>query len=388
VSARAKRPAVPRTHRKRSGEPDRSDGARYRTIVELQSDLVTRFLPDGTLTFVNAAVCRATGMKRADLIGKCFFDFLDRKARADISRKMRAVTRIRPGFIDTHPSTMPTGATRWFRWSNRAVFDARGRAVEFQSVGHDVTDLQHTQQALRESEERYRAVVELAPSPISIVRDGRFVFMNRAGIHMLRYRKESEIIGKTLIELIAPEDRAMIAGRVGLWKQGRPNPPAEIRLLAKDGTKPVVVSVSTPIRLAGQDAGMTIEMQSRYGFLARLRIGTDMRVDKAGVCILLFEAARELLLNAFKHAGVRNARVRLARPRPDCIELTVADRGRGFDADRLRRSRATGNRFGLFSIRERVALMGGCLSARSSPGRGSTITVSVPVATRGGRGRR
>jgi len=90
--------------------------------------------------------------------------------------------------------------------------------------------------------------------------------------------------------------------------------------------------------------------------------------------IFLFEAARELLLNVAKHAQVKTVELTLNRD-GDQIQLQVADHGVGFDP-----AQPSTSGFGLFGIRERVELLGGHVEVDSAPGRGTRVTLTVPLA--------
>ena len=70
----------------RSREALRDSEARYRAVLESQTDLVCRYLPDTTLTFVNEAYCRSFGRRREELIGRPFLDLLPAAARDAIVR--------------------------------------------------------------------------------------------------------------------------------------------------------------------------------------------------------------------------------------------------------------------------------------------------------------
>jgi len=91
----------------------------------------------------------------------------------------------------------------------------------------------------------------------------------------------------------------------------------------------------------------------------------------------LFHAARELLFNVAKHAGVKRAKVSVAVSN-GCIELVVSDTGKGFDVEELVKTDAHSG-FGLFNIRERLSLLEGRLEARSQAGKGSTFKLIVPI---------
>jgi len=93
--------------------------------------------------------------------------------------------------------------------------------------------------------------------------------------------------------------------------------------------------------------------------------------------ILLFEAARELLLNVAKHAKVAEAAIELRRSPNGAVAVSIIDRGIGFDRDAVT---AHGEQagFGLFSIRERLEMLGGHLEIESLPGKGTRITLQAP----------
>lgn len=94
--------------------------------------------------------------------------------------------------------------------------------------------------------------------------------------------------------------------------------------------------------------------------------------------IILFECIRELLFNIVKHAKVGAAIVHLEMINENMIAITVKDEGVGFVPDQQMRNDVIGGGFGLFSIRERIGLLGGHLEVRSAPGKGSCFTMTVP----------
>jgi signal transduction histidine kinase len=120
-------------------------------------------------------------------------------------------------------------------------------------------------------------------------------------------------------------------------------------------------------------AWLASQMQAQHGLTVRVDAPSEVKLQSETITIFLFRAAREMLFNVVKHAGVDEARVRVRR-RGRCVCMAVSDRGRGFDA---REHKETGG-FGLFGIRERVELLGGRLRIRSDKGKGSTFYIVVP----------
>jgi signal transduction histidine kinase len=95
----------------------------------------------------------------------------------------------------------------------------------------------------------------------------------------------------------------------------------------------------------------------------------------AEVELVLYRVAQEALNNVAKHSAASHVSVFLTRRRGE-VELSVSDDGRGFDEE-LRREQEGG--LGLFGISERLGLVRGSVNVDSTPGQGTTITVTVPV---------
>jgi signal transduction histidine kinase len=121
--------------------------------------------------------------------------------------------------------------------------------------------------------------------------------------------------------------------------------------------------------------------------------GLEVTVESKGeaasvsedVSVTLFQTVRELLANVVKHAGARHATVSLLWTAGE-VAVSVADDGAGFDPAAVSHQ-AVSNSFGLFSIRERLRHLGGRMEVETAPGRGSRITVSLPLVRGGDRPR-
>ncbi|HSD29420.1 MAG TPA: response regulator, partial [Vicinamibacteria bacterium] len=117
-------------------------------------------------------------------------------------------------------------------------------------------------------------------------------------------------------------------------------------------------------------------MKERHDLTVALDVEPGPWTTSEDVALLVFRSVRELLFNTVKHARVDTARLRV-RHRDESVEIEVSDEGAGFaptPADRM--SREGG--FGLFSVRERIGLLGGQMVIDSAPGRGTRILLRVP----------
>jgi PAS domain S-box-containing protein len=119
--------------------------------------------------------------------------------------------------------------------------------------------------------------------------------------------------------------------------------------------------------------------QDQFRIAVNLTADPRANPEASDVRILLFEAVRELLFNAVKHAHVDRVDVNLELRSDDTIHIDVSDKGIGFDpaaASNHENEHQSG--LGLFSIRERFVLLGGHLGIQSAPGQGARFSLSVP----------
>ncbi len=173
----------------------RESEARYRAIVEDQTEMICRFLPDNTLTFVNGAYCRYLDKEPAELIGQSFVPFIREEDRDFVQEQIASLNRDNPTTTYEHKAVAFEGEIRWQQWRDRALFDEQGNIVEYQSVGRDITEQRRMKEALRKSEEKYRSIFE--NSEIGIFQStpsGKFIDVNPALAHMLGYENPQEVI--------------------------------------------------------------------------------------------------------------------------------------------------------------------------------------------------
>lgn len=118
----------------------RSSEARYRAIVEdYQTELISRFKPNGTLTFVNEVFCKYFGKTRSELIGLNFLFYVPEAERERLIQHLLAINPERPSASLEHQLNLPGEGIRWWQRTDRAIFNEDGRVMEFQSVGRDIT---------------------------------------------------------------------------------------------------------------------------------------------------------------------------------------------------------------------------------------------------------
>lgn len=196
-------------HRSHLAEAEsRRSHDRYRSVVDTQSDLVCRFRPDSTLTFVNDAYCLFWNKSREALLGTKFIELIPPAARQGV---LERIGRIASGF-DTHEHqvTLADGTTGWHHWINHAILDSNGHLTELQGVGRDITDRKRAEEALQHVEARNTAILRAIPDLMFIVdRDGTYLDYHTRDQTLL-FAPPAQFIGRKIQEILPPGPREKV----------------------------------------------------------------------------------------------------------------------------------------------------------------------------------
>jgi PAS domain S-box-containing protein len=233
--------------------------ARYRAVIEDQTELLCRFLPDTTLTFVNDAYCRYFGKTQEALIGASFLQLIPKEGWDSIKHHINSMMENPAQIQYEHQVLGPNGEIFWQQWADRAICDSEGRIIEFQSVGRDITERKRIEDELRESNERYRSLIELSPDPIVIIQDGQYKMVSSAFHEIFGYTQQDVADGLSIYKLVREQDVKAVRDRDTERIAGRsPSNIFAIDLVSKDGKIIPCESSTTEIQYNGRRAYMTI----------------------------------------------------------------------------------------------------------------------------------
>lgn len=341
------------------------EDAIYRRLVETMNEAGLTTTLEGTILFCNQRFSRMLRLPMEQIVGRSVESFLNGSSRPILADLMRRV-QSEPGaerlvFLDSDGSRVPVLAS--------ANLLAQGEMKTVCLVAADMSDLESKNLELKQrADQLARLAAELT----------------------LTEQRERHRLAKVLHDHL---QQLLVGAKFGLEGFGRQVTDEQHKSYIDDIydliNESIAVSRSLTVELsptilheAGLVAGLewlARWMEEKYGLTVDLEIQPQVTVDRDDIRILLFESVRELLFNVSKHARVSRARVRLASP-DDHIQITVIDEGVGFDPDQLRRSpEGVASGFGLFSIRERLELIGGGLTVESAPQRGTKFTLTVPA---------
>jgi PAS domain S-box-containing protein len=225
--------------------PDASDLSRALLDAVPSGIWVTR--ADGTILDLNPAAAEMLGFSRDELLGR---SILDLSHPEDAQRRSR-LGAARPGDVLVDRRRLRQRDGGWALVEGHARILPDGRIV---TVVHDVTELDRTERALRESEREFRGIFELALSGKASAdpATGRLLRVNRKLCEMTGYSEE-ELLARSFADIIHPDDRAraleafrrVARGEAGGWT-------IEKRYIRKDGRVIWVISTGTMLR---DDAG-------------------------------------------------------------------------------------------------------------------------------------
>lgn len=233
-------------------EPFRQSEARYRQIVEDQTDPVCRFLPDGTLTFVNSAYRRFFSRTDEDYIGRSVFDFISNAHVMEVRARIATLNPAQPVLKCEHEIKMSPSEFRWINWTFRGIFDETDEIVEIQSVARDVTDRKRAELALKKSEERYYNLIKAIPDGV-VAYDiqGKATYVNDGFVQLYGWTQEE--LGQP-IPFVPPEEKEKTLAAWGKTFQGE-KVLLETKRLTKAG-KPLDIQLRTAV-LSDRDGNVS-----------------------------------------------------------------------------------------------------------------------------------
>jgi PAS domain S-box-containing protein len=373
-------------------------------------------------------------------------------------------------------------------WYNSPLKDTDGKVFGIASLVNDITERKQAEQALLESERRYRSLVDYSPDGIGVLVEGKFRYINNAGILMLGAKSGDEIIGKSIMEITHPDYRKLALQRIWAFPfKAEPDHLFEQKLLRLDGRPIDVEIIEIPtvysgiaaseivihditerkqrekvittyqkqlqdlmyestlleererkriadilhdtvgqnlvfsklklsflressrnamqnqkdlleeiinlinetiglsrsltselcnpvLYLAGFEAAvkwLAEQIEKNYGIPCELTMGAGLSYIKGETGSLLYRTLRELVYNVVKHAKAKSILISI-RNLSGNIDMEIVDDGIGFDTTGLKN-------YGLFSVAERVKYLGGSIHVKSEIGKGTHVSLTVPI---------
>lgn len=213
---------------------------RYRTVIEQQSEFITRYRPDGTHILVNDAYCKYFNISRETIIGSKFIPKIPKEDRIKLDHYFSQLTPDHPDGTIEHRVIFPDGSIRWQQWTDHAVFNNHRECIEYQSVGRDITDRKVAEINLTTSEKLYRTVFESTGTAMMIIDEDTTIISANREMERISGVSRSEIENNmSWKSFVSPDDCEKMEFYHHERRKGNPNIPShyEFTFLTRNNRK-------------------------------------------------------------------------------------------------------------------------------------------------------
>ena len=151
---------------------------RYRAIVEDQTEMIARYLPDGTITFFNKAFALYFGRSLEEMLGSRDQPIILEADRERVAEFVALINADNPVVIIEN-CVVVAGEVRWTKWHNQMIFDEQGCFLEFQSVGYDITEFKQIEETLFQEKELAQVTLQsIGDAVLTTDAFGRIKYLN------------------------------------------------------------------------------------------------------------------------------------------------------------------------------------------------------------------
>ena len=352
----------------------------YRTIVEDQTDLISRCSPEGIRTFVNNAYCEYLGKTRKELLNASIYELIPPRDRIKVRESFSTLSRLNPVNSYEHRVLRPDGKLALTQWLDHAIFDDSGKMREIQSIGRDISKQREAEARLREAQ-RLESIAVLASgiahdfnnllTPILIYAEG-----------LRSYFADGSVESSQVLQIQAAATRAkelvkqiLTFGRATHTTQRVPTAVAPV---VQDTLQLVRASVPAQIdfQVSLDTECGTVESDATelYQILSNLCTNACQAMPAGGTLTI---SVSEVML---QHTEL---------PRGLYVQLIVQDTGSGIPEENLERifdpffstkPLGEGTGLGLSVIHGIVTGLGGAIEVQSTVSKGTTFVVYLPCS--------
>ncbi|MGZ6275808.1 MAG: PAS domain S-box protein, partial [Syntrophales bacterium] len=238
------------TEGKKAEEALRQSEEKYRTIIENMQEAYYELDPAGHFTFVNDALCKHLGYTKDELIGTRARQYQDEKTTEKMHQIFTELYRTGEPVKALESEYIQKDGTKGdYELSVSLIRDPEGKPIGFRGVSRNVTERKKAEEALRQSEERYRNILEsIQEGYFETDLAGNYTFVNNANCNFLGYTKE-ELVGMNFRQHSDEKTvKTLRTHYIRLYLTGNPIEVLDVEAIRKDGTKTIYETSVSLIR--------------------------------------------------------------------------------------------------------------------------------------------
>lgn len=370
----------------RTVEALRESEARFRGTFENAAVGIAHLAADGRWLRVNETLCKIVGYPREELLQMRFQDLTHPD---DLEVNQHLLNKLIAGEL-----TDFTFEKRYFHKEGRLIWVSVSASMMRSSIGEplyiiavlrDISRQKRTEAQLKDLNETLeQQVTERTALAEYRTRQLRRLASELTQAEQRERRRLAQSLHDHLQQILATARISLSPIRKRLRETAYNRRLEQIDELLSESievSRSLAFDLSPPVLhdagLAASLAWLARNLQTRYDFKVEVDADPEANPTIEYTSVFLFQAVRELLFNVLTHAGIGEARVTMRHHDEQSLEITVEDQGRGFDVSILTESDDVEG-FGLFSIRERLELLGGRMKLDSEPKHGTSVTLIAP----------
>lgn len=177
----------------------------YLSIINSQEDIIFRFLPDTTLLFVNDAYCKQFGLKREEIIGHKFLEYVQEKEKHRIRNYLENLMQKPATMNYEYREEYDDGKLIWWEWTDYPIAGVNGEIIEIQTVGKNITHKKALEEKQKTSEKINSILLNSLPDLVFYIQnDGTYLGVHTQNEDLL-LTEPRNFIGKKITEVLPPD---------------------------------------------------------------------------------------------------------------------------------------------------------------------------------------
>lgn len=237
---------------------------KFRSLVEDTADWVWESDRNGLFTYSNSSVEDILGYTAGQILGRTLWEYMESSEIEKSENFFKENLRNQHSFKNlVNEFIHRDGNTIILETSGRPIIGDQGQAIGFRGFCRDITQRMLADSILRESEARYRGLVETSPDAITLTdQHGTVILVNNRTVNLLGYDSQEELIGQICFDFVVPEERNQAKQDLeGTSEHGIPSP-VPYTLIRKDqSTFPAEISTSLLTNVEGHPIGYILVMR-------------------------------------------------------------------------------------------------------------------------------
>jgi PAS domain S-box-containing protein len=232
----------------------RNQSALLNGLLDSIPDTIFYKNPDSVYLGCNKRFETYVGRNRAEIIGKTDEELFEPKRAKTFREHDRLMFQKREPHHCEEVDMDAEGNRKWYDTVKVPLHDENGVFIGLVGYSHDITKIRLAEAELRDSEERFRQLVELSPDAILVHADEKYVYLNQAAVKLMGASSAEELSGKLIYDRLHPENHLQVRERMRLFETSVSTASRnELTLVRMDGTPVEIESNAVPINIHGQN---------------------------------------------------------------------------------------------------------------------------------------